>query len=159
MILLQSHKGTYILVLHLPRRTRFPVVGPFGTVILDAGYYCYVGTAHGSGGVRGRVGHHLRTPKAKRRWHIDYVRDAMQVLEVWVTYDLVKRECQWSSLVFNVLKGAVPVPGFGSADCDICPAHFCRFDSKPLFTKFATAIKERIPGHAPAYRCRMPARR
>jgi Uri superfamily endonuclease len=150
----QPQKGTYVLVLSLARHSFFPVVGHFRNVNLPAGYYAYVGSAFGAGGLRARVGRHLRLEK-KLHWHIDYVRPAMVIAEVWVTEDTQRRECDWSRLVGTSLGGVVPVPGMGSADCDHCPAHFYYFAKRPSFTTFSTAVMANIPGHALVVRIQM----
>lgn len=155
MAQLQPIKGTYVLLLHLPEATRFARVGPFGAVTLPEGFYVYVGSTHGTGGVRGRVRYHLRLDKESLHWHLDYVRPAMQPLEAWGTYDPVKRECAWARLMHQALGGEVIVPGFGAADdakkrkAERCPAHFFHFGSFPSFNDFCRAAVAALPGHAP----------
>jgi Uri superfamily endonuclease len=151
---LRSEKGTYALLLRLSKKTVFPIVGPFGKIALPGGLYIYLGSAHGPGGVRGRHAHHARDNSHNPHWHLDYVRHAMDLVEVWATYDPVKRECQWSQLVHTALGGAVPVPGLGSADCDQCEAHFYHFRGKPCFRTFQEAITAAFPGHATVERAR-----
>lgn len=151
MTQLRSEKGTYALVLRLPQETVFPSVGRTGRfrgVILQAGYHIYVGSAHGSGGVKSRVMHHLGNHESEPVWHLDSLRPAMEIEEAWVTYDLVKRECAWANLVHRNLGGHVPVPGLGSADCNICPAHFFYFAKQPTIAAFRKAIQASLPGHA-----------
>jgi hypothetical protein len=87
MTAMRPEKGTYALLLYLAQGRAFADVGPFGTINLPAGHYLYVGSAHGSGGARGRVGHHLRPRRRAFVWHLDYVRPAMRAVEAWVTYD------------------------------------------------------------------------
>lgn len=148
---LQSMPGTYALVLWLPNATTFPRVGPFGAVSLPAGHYLYLGSAFGSGGVKGRVGHHLRHA-SHPRWHLDYVRPQMTIIEAWVTYDKVRRECAWSQVVHEALGHHPLVLGFGSADCNRCPAHFYHSATQPSFSDFCQAIKEKNSGHSPVER-------
>jgi Uri superfamily endonuclease len=72
--------GTYILILHLsvPARLR---IGRLGVLDFPAGHHAYVGSAFGSGGLRGRLKHHL-FPAAKPHWHIDYLRRSATIREV-----------------------------------------------------------------------------
>ena len=53
-----SGKGSYILVLHLPRNSAF-TVGKLSHYSLPAGFYVYAGSALEPGGLRGRLGYHL----------------------------------------------------------------------------------------------------
>jgi Uri superfamily endonuclease len=151
---LKPDKGTYVLLLSLRQETFFPRIGPFGAVTLPRGYFLYVGSAFGSGGVKGRVGHHALVHKERLHWHLDYARHKMDIEEVWCTYDLVKRECAWARLIHEHLGGDVVVTGFGSADCcklrrDLrCPAHFFHFRSRPTPSKFLDVLREAVPDQA-----------
>ncbi|MBI2540538.1 MAG: DUF123 domain-containing protein, partial [Deltaproteobacteria bacterium] len=66
--------GTYVLLLRLPSRTHL-AVGKLGGFDLSSGYYCYVGSGFGPGGVLSRLAHHLR-PIRRPHWHVDYLRKA-----------------------------------------------------------------------------------
>ena len=61
--------GTYILILQTQTERMIPV-GRLGVMAVRPGWYVYVGSAFGPGGVKGRVGHHAR-PQTKPHWHID----------------------------------------------------------------------------------------
>lgn len=90
--------------------------------VLDPGFYVYAGSAFGPGGIRARVGRHLRADK-KPHWHIDFL--SAQAVCVDVNTYPGGRECD---LVAALLaEGAtVPVTGFGSSDCRDCAAHLVR---------------------------------
>lgn len=155
---LRNEKGTYILVLRLAENTVIARVGRserFRNIFLQAGFYVYVGSAHGAGGTKARVSHHLRNNASRPVWHLDSIRPAMAVEAVWVTYDSLKRECQWSTMLHRDLGGHVPVPGLGSTECSRCPTHFYRFESCPAFSAFAEAIDKCSHGHAPVQRIRL----
>jgi Uri superfamily endonuclease len=151
---LKPLNGTYVLVLYLPRTTRFPRVGQFGAVELQRGYYTYTGSAFGPGGVRARVGRHADADKEHLRWQVDYVRPAMKFKQVWATYDTVKRECKWAKLLYERLGGAVPVPRMGASDCNRlprplrCRAHFCHFRRRPEVAAFSRLVHQTMPDHA-----------
>ncbi len=53
-------QGSYILILHLNRPERI-AVGKLGKCSFPAGYYTYVGSALGPGGLASRLKHHLHT--------------------------------------------------------------------------------------------------
>ena len=87
--------------------------------VLQPGRYVYVGNARGFGGIRARVARHLRGEKTLH-WHIDYL--STEASCVRVDAFLGGNEC---SVIRELLQNgaSTPVPGFGSSDCRICPAH------------------------------------
>ncbi len=58
-------KGSYALLVEVNEELR-------GRWHLGPGYYLYIGSARGSGGLVSRISRHFSTNK-KLRWHIDYV--------------------------------------------------------------------------------------
>jgi len=131
---LTSEHGTYVLILrlHAERSIR---VGRMGACAFPSGYYAYVGSARGPGGVAARVGRHLRRHKT-RRWHIDYLRAAAEPIEVWVAVsespDLEHTfACALESMRF--LHPAMA--GIGSSDCG-CPTHLFHSARLPSLRAF-----------------------
>ena len=115
---LPADRGAYALVLRLARGTRLDIAA-LGYPVLPPGLYLYAGSAWGPGGVRARVGRHLRQPKVPR-WHIDRLTETAAVERV-IAFPGA-RECEIAD--FAVARGAqVPVPGFGASDCRRCEAH------------------------------------
>ena len=57
---LPGAKGTYVLIAFVPQ-TRRSEIGRLGTYDLIPGFYAYVGSSFGSGGLRARVHHHLES--------------------------------------------------------------------------------------------------
>jgi Uri superfamily endonuclease len=113
--------GCYALVLHLST-VRTLVVGALGAHELGPGWYVYCGSAQGPGGLRGRVGRHLR-PSPVRRWHVDYLRQAARLVAVWLWPGAPRaHECVLAARLAALPCGARVVPGFGSSDCR-CPGH------------------------------------
>lgn len=111
---LPEAKGTYVLIARLFRRTRLEV-GSLGTFDIAPGFYTYVGSAFGPGGLRARVGHHLKST-AKPHWHIDYLLQAATLIEVWITTADRRLEPQWADLLEAAPGFRVPIPRFGSSD-------------------------------------------
>jgi Domain of unknown function DUF123 len=68
----QARPGTYVLVLS-SRSTDLIQIGRLGALQLQSGFYVYVGSALGPGGVRARLAHHLKLSR-RPHWHIDYLR-------------------------------------------------------------------------------------
>jgi len=118
--------GTYVLVLSCrsERRIRVGRLGPFR---LRPGYYLYVGSAFGPGGLRARIGHHRRRA-LRPHWHIDYLRRYARLEAVWCAPG-VRAEHEWAAAI-AALPGARGAPGFGSSDCS-CPAHLFWFAVLP----------------------------
>jgi len=116
---LPSEPGSYLLILRLAQATTLRV-GRLGVFDFPAGYYAYCGSARGPGGLAARVGRHLRGEK-RRRWHIDYLLDVAEVVDVWGETGVERQECAWARRLLDA-GGKVIAPGFGSSDCR-CPAH------------------------------------
>ncbi|WP_163328526.1 GIY-YIG nuclease family protein [Desulfurobacterium thermolithotrophum] len=89
---------------------------------LKSGYYIYVGSAFGSGGLRKRISRHLKKEK-KKHWHLDFIStdSSFKAFEVWVIEDK-KVEC---FLANSISKTEKTITGFGSTDCK-CPSHLFR---------------------------------
>ena len=119
-------RGTYALHLYV-WHARPISIGRLGQSHLPAGDYFYLGSARGAGGLRARVGRHLRgdgTP----HWHIDYLRAAAEVRNALYTVTDTPLECVWSQALAQLPDVCVPVPHFGSSDCRSgCEAHLVAF--------------------------------
>lgn len=117
-----NEHGSYVLVLTL-KRSRTLTIGRLGEVKLPAGEYAYAGSAFGSGGLRARLGRHLRGDGAKH-WHIDTVRAVAEVRGCFYTVSDTRLECAWSQALAATLGATIPVQGFGASDCRAgCAAH------------------------------------
>jgi len=107
--------GTYTLILHAPQPLPAITIGKLGVFDVAAGYYLYIGSAFGPGGVRARVAHHCRTTH-KPRWHIDYLRARLELIEIWYTLDPQPREGEWVTRLQARPGLTQPMPGFGASD-------------------------------------------
>ena len=133
MIAKEKSPGTYILILRL-KRDRFIRIGKLGKFHFASGYYTYMGSAFGPGGLNGRLKHHFKlTPQP--HWHIDYLKNTAKIIEVWYSKQIEHIEHQWAG-VFREISGAMlPVKGFGSTDCN-CEAHLIYFVKRPSLHLF-----------------------
>jgi len=138
---LPPSSGTYALILELPTPTEI-TVGSLGPISFDAPFYLYVGSAFGPGGVGARLRHHLRDA-VRPHWHIDYLRRAAGIRDIWVTQDERRLECEWY-LAATRLRGASSIAGFGSSDCT-CPSHLVALPNLPP----ARALRHRLPTGRP----------
>ena len=120
--------GTYILVLRVDSPSTV-AVGRLGTAALDAGWVLYVGSAFGPGGLAARLLHHLR-PTAKPHWHIDYVRAALELCEIWVCASPQRLEHRFAAVLHSAPGSSIPLPRCGASDCR-CAAHLFHFAARP----------------------------
>ena len=111
--------GAYLLSIELAAPLALGIPR-FGAATLAPGRYVYCGSAYGPGGLRARVGRHLRRDKTLH-WHIDRLTAAGRVAGVRVIPG--GRECDLLRDLLARPGVSVPVPGFGSSDCRACPAH------------------------------------
>jgi Uri superfamily endonuclease len=117
--------GVYALFVPLARPTVLQA-GHLGLVTLPSGYYVYLGSAHGPGGLRARISRHLR-PEKPLHWHIDYLTALAPVLNVWQSVNNAHGECIWTQRLLALPGATCPAPGFGSSDCrEGCPSHLVR---------------------------------
>ena len=121
-------------MLHLPEETA-AVIGRLGSVHFPAGFYLYIGSAMGPGGLVARLARHCRHGK-KHHWHIDYLRDYADIEAIWFQRTDDKSECRWAAAALALPGASVPVPRFGSSDCR-CGAHLVHLESSPDAATFA----------------------
>jgi Uri superfamily endonuclease len=141
---IRSHKGTYALLLNI-RHPASLEIGCLGHVTIPSGYYLYVGSAFGPGGLKARISHHLVWAQ-RDHWHIDYLKKVGKIEEIWYTYDSVKREHQWAAML-QALEGAeIPLFGFGATDCK-CQTHLFSFSRPPSAEHFQKLLTQKFKGH------------
>ena len=139
-IMMTSQLGTYALVL-TSHKTSLVGIGSLGTLELQPGFYVYVGSAFGAGGLAARIGHHTQIA-ARPHWHIDYLRAACDLIEIWFTTEAARREHSWAGAVARLPGAGVPMPGFGSSDCQ-CAAHLFWFQRPPPVRVFRQRVRTR----------------
>ena len=146
---MQALPGTYALIFSSTRKRQI-TVGKIGTLRLQPGFYVYVGSAFGPGGLKARIEHHSRKA-ARPHWHIDYLTFALDLKEIWYTSDPVHREHQWATIISNTRGSSAPLAEFGSSDCR-CNTHLFFFKSKPGSKNIRSIIHANIEGHARIHR-------
>lgn len=125
--------GTYALILESPSE-QLVQIGKLGRLNVRPGFYVYVGSAFGPGGLRARIVHHVSISQ-RPHWHINYLRSCLQLKAVWFTYDAERQEHRWAD-IFGSLRGAtIPMTGFGASDCG-CKSHLIAFSSQPSIRSF-----------------------
>ncbi len=138
---LPEEKGTYVLIASVPQMKRIEV-GQLGKFDIVPGYYAYVGSAFGSGGLRARLSHHLESIAAPH-WHIDYLLRVAQPVEVWYSTASQKLEHHWAEMLDKASQFRVPIPRFGSSDYHRSRAsHLFCSKRRPAFSWFQQQIVE-----------------
>lgn len=150
---MKKDKGTYVLILRSIAAGSVQV-GRWGRLDVVPGYYAYVGSAFGPGGVLARVSRHLR-PRKPRRWHIDYLSRLTEVEAVWYSHEPVRLEHRWARAL-GKLPGMIGVAGLGCSDCD-CRAHLFASAWEPDLAAFRAAVDGVPEAWRPALRPEDPA--
>ncbi len=106
-------RGVYLLIIEIQK----PLTIVIGNTRykLEPGYYIYVGSAWGPGGLRSRIARHIRKDK-KIHWHIDRITST--------PFTAVKTICllpgappYYESRIAGILSAKLDfIPGFGSTD-------------------------------------------
>lgn len=120
-----SAPGTYVLWLRREGSGPRIRVGSLGEMALRPGWYAYVGSALGPGGLGARIRHHLAR-SSRPHWHVDYLRPHCRPCRAWIAGGGERREHHWAARLGTHGDSEVPLRGFGASDCR-CGAHLFRF--------------------------------
>lgn len=115
-------------------------MGALGEVALPAGWVVYVGSAFGSGGLSGRLRHHLR-PVSRPRWHLDYLRSALDLQGAWIGAGPRDTEHRWAETFAGQPTVSLPRRRLGSSDCR-CPSHLFHLRRVPGRRVVASQLRE-----------------
>ena len=123
--------GTYVLALWL-EASRTILVGRHGEFNFPAGWYLYVGSALGPGGMPARLTRHRqRLVSGKQaRWHVDYLREQAVWGGAWGLAAGERLECTWAAALRRLPGAQLVAPGFGASDCR-CPGHLMHLPELP----------------------------
>jgi len=115
--------GTYVLALRLAEAQPISI-GRRGEIVFPAGWYLYVGSALGPGGLPARLARHQRRlgPDKRPHWHVDYLRQRALWGGAWACASEQRQECTWAAELRRLPGAEIVAPGFGASDCR-CPAH------------------------------------
>jgi len=126
-----AEPGSYVLIVGVEQQTTIEV-GALGDRTFAAGYYAYVGSAFGPGGLS-RVDRHRELADGDndtRHWHIDYLlggdKNSLATVKQFPDRDI---ECALATAFADA--GCEPVAAFGASDCD-CVSHLWKFDGPSL---------------------------
>ncbi len=104
----------------------------------EIGFYVYIGSAFGAGGVAARLSRHFRMIKSKH-WHIDYLREISTPLSAWVSYDSIRWEHNWAEQLTNH-REFMGILGFGCSDCN-CRSHLFFTSSEATLSLLGSLLK------------------
>ncbi len=133
-------RGTYALMLQSHASVSLRV-GALGNITIYPGYYIYVGSAFGPGGLRARISRHIKRSK-KLHWHIDYLRQHTTLQEVWFDSYPARQEHRWAEALESSGRMRIPFPRFGASDCS-CESHLFYSESAPSLPAF----RHRLESH------------
>ena len=151
---MNTEPGTYALIL-LSSSNEIISVGKLVNLKLQGGYYVYVGSALGAGGLKARIKYHTRL-STKPHWHIDYLKPFVEIKRIWYSYDTHRNEHNWASVLIEFPESTVSLDGFGASDCK-CKSHLFYFIKKPSLMRFHSFLIETFPDHKPiqSINCRL----
>ena len=153
---LPEQKGTYILLARVSQMKRL-AIGSLGEFDIIPGFYAYVGSAFGSGGLRARIGHHLKST-AEPHWHIGYLLQVATPVEVWLTTADRKLEHRWAELLEDFPGFRVPILRFGSSDYHRSrSSHLFYSKRRPSFRWFRDQIRSSFEGVEVEQQITLPA--
>jgi Uri superfamily endonuclease len=115
---LPPSKGVYMLILGLSVRKNI-LTGKLGLFSFPKGFYIYIGSASGLGGIRGRLKHHFNI-SVKPHWHIDYLRKEADLVNVFYINSPKELEHALAAKLQTIFN--IPILKFGSSDCK-CNSH------------------------------------
>ena len=148
---LPAEKGTYVLIASVPQMKRIQI-GQLGQFDIVPGFYAYIGSAFGAGGLSARIGHHLESTAAPH-WHVDYLLQVAEPLEVWYATGPQKLERQWVELLEKAPQCRIPIPRFGSSDYHRSrSSHLFYSRRRPAFAWFRHQLEDQFEDvHARRY--------
>ncbi len=117
IVSIPNRRGIYALILQVYQDLEL-TIGSLGSVKIEPGVYCYIGSARGFGGLRARIAHHFRRSKPRLWWHIDYLttRTEVRILHVVYAESDQDLESQFAKTVNETHCWNPAIPRFGATD-------------------------------------------
>ncbi|HEC88501.1 MAG TPA: GIY-YIG nuclease family protein [Thermoplasmata archaeon] len=126
-------KGSYLLLIEVKEGKNIKI-GKIGEIYFPKGYYIYVGSAMNN--IEKRIARHIKKNK-KMRWHIDYLIEKTDLIEIFYKECEVKEECSIAEKF--LINGFSSIKKFGASDCK-CKSHLFYTKNKGEFYKLAEKI-------------------
>ena len=128
-------KGIYLLTLYLSEEKNINFSKKRNAVFKN-GFYLYIGSAAGPGGIAARVNHHLKLSE-RPHWHIDYFRLHADIVSVYILECDKKFEHHFAAILAS--RFSSPVEKFGSSDCN-CKTHLFYSLKKPTLNQMNSLL-------------------
>ena len=149
---LPEAKGTYVLIVVVPQMKRLEI-GRLGTYDLIPGFYAYVGSAFGPGGLRARIQHHLEST-AQPHWHLDYLLAFAEPVEVWYALAGRKLEQDLAEVLERSSRWRMTIPRFGASDYHRSrTSHLFYSKRRPSFNRFRQEVNGALGEPVEIERC------
>lgn len=148
---MKPEEGIYALILYL-RKEQTLRIGKLGVFDFPVGWYVYVGSAHGPGGVQKRTDRHRKNNiTKKKKWNIDFFRSEARLCEIWFSHASQIFECEWAQAFCKMPEAMVHAERFGANDCyPYCETHFLQFETRPCTAVLRHKLA-RLSQHPPVY--------
>lgn len=121
----RSNTGSYCLIIKIKNGMDLKI-GRKVKKYFPAGFYVYAGSAMNN--LDRRIARHLSSDK-KIHWHIDYLLEYSQLVNIFRIESTVRLECWISNFIYLKSKATV-MEGFGASDCS-CKTHLHYFWNSP----------------------------
>ncbi len=112
-------------------------VGALGIIEFDRGFYAYIGSMFGPGGLESRIRRYFLG--GRKHWHVDYILDYMRIIEVFVLpekhYESFLANTTIRGLKFKFIKG------FGCSDRKQDVSHLLYFREEYELERFRKFIR------------------
>lgn len=140
-----EESGSYMLHARLLKDTSIRI-GAIGICKFASGLYFYCGSAHGPGGLRARIHHHLR-PSRQPSWHFDYLKPDLIIDAAWFAIFNEPLECSFVESLCRIPQAKQPVRFLGSRDCRKgCFSHLVFFPLNEDLGNIFKSIKSDFDG-------------
>jgi Uri superfamily endonuclease len=148
---MRDDPGVYALVMQLDSERAIAIDKKGTQETFPRGWYVYVGSARGPGGLKHRTNRHRKRRESGKRmhWNVDYFREFAPIREVWFSHTESQRwEHDWAQAILKMHEASTPVVGFGASDCKWgCDSHFFHFPNRPFTVGFRSKLGERFSSH------------
>ena len=134
--------GTYLLILKIEKPLFDLKIGRKLRLDFKQGYYGYVGSALGGGGLNSRLKRHASKNK-RTHWHIDYLLAEARLLGAVVKADNNHLECKWSAWLCRT--AVESVSDFGASDCN-CRSHLFYLGDQNALNQFIVQSEAQFAG-------------
>ncbi len=138
---LPDRSGTYILIVRVEQAIHV-TLGRLGDFELVPGYYLYVGSACGEGGIRDQIDLYRQFPHEPTS-HVDILLSHAELVEVWYSESNRRLAGEWAELLATVPGLRQPLRRFGSSEYHRSHINHLFYSKKaPRFQWFRNLVRD-----------------